>query len=132
MSYLAIDLDGTLAAWGDDTSHCGEWMDGAQAALQQLLDNGDWVIVHSCRATWEEGGGASEIARFLVSGGFKPVACDRRYWQEELDPGEVGIWVGTGKPIAQWYIDDRGIEHRGIWVETLLRLRLRALVQQVA
>lgn len=24
-------------------------------------------------------------------------------------PGEVGVWVGRGKPLAHWYIDDRAL-----------------------
>lgn len=126
---LAIDLDGTLADWGDNHAACGEWQEGAKEALRGLLDGGDKVIVHSCRATWAAGGGRQEIARFLGSGGFRPVFSDVFAWADTLDPGEVGIWVGEGKPVAHWYIDDRAIEHRGNWFETLQRLRVKSLMR---
>jgi hypothetical protein len=70
---LAIDLDGTLAEWGSDHARCGEWIPGAQDALRQLREQGHKIVVHTCRATWDAGGGIAEVARFLQSGGF--VAC---------------------------------------------------------
>lgn len=42
----------------------------------------------------------------------------------QVKPHEVGVWVGVGKPIAHWYVDDRGVhfdEFLG-WESTLERL----------
>lgn len=131
---VAIDLDGTLAAWDADHTVCGAWLPGAREAIEELLAQGNNVVVHTCRATWEEGGGLKSVAEFLRSGGFAPckvvTSGGRAIWfdlderPEDGPHNRVGIWVGHGKPIAHWYIDDRAISFRGNWDMTLAQLAL--------
>jgi hypothetical protein len=142
---LAIDLDGTLANWLSDHAQMGDWKPGARDAVQRLRDDGHKIIVHSCRSTWDAGGGVAAIARFLRAGGFIPFAVSVGPRQNEewrfvspgghikraaetdgvvgIDVRAIGIWVGKGKPIAHYYIDDRAIRFKGNWQETLDEIR---------
>lgn len=149
---FAVDLDGTIAEWGADRSRCGEWIVGAVDALTALRRAGHEIVVHSCRVTWEAGGGVREVARFLRSGGFQPCAVDHLLgdgaqvvrWRlidefgvisdiEALPStgfaipvsaieNAIGIWVGVGKPIAHAYIDDRAIPFTGDWATLVAQI----------
>lgn len=83
---VAIDLDGTLAHWRrpddyatraeDDPAWSfgvGEWIDGAQDAVIRLVAGGNRVVVHTCRATWDAGGGTPAVVEFVRAGGFEPL-----------------------------------------------------------
>lgn len=117
----AVDLDGTLAVWDQVwrpagvKNKPGEWLEGAQSAIARMLFDWCTVIVHTCRATWEAGGGTDAVDEFIRSGGFVPVHIVGQEMSgthaDDLQPqnGEVGVWVGVGKPIATYYIDDRGV-----------------------
>jgi hypothetical protein len=140
---LAVDLDNTLSEGGAEG--VGAWLPGAQEALHQALEAGAEVLVHTCRTGWLNGGGVAAVEEFLRSGGFAPCLVDTedrggnqvQVWAEAKGPGRrVGIWVGRGKPIAQAYVDDRGVAFNGSWAEVIAvlglepsaRLRLRELV----
>lgn len=169
MRTVAVDMDGTISAWTESGHSAGEWMDGARDALVDLLREGIAVVVHSCRVTWEAGGGLASVMEFLSSGGFEPVpvvgmgegivpfGCKR---QDELRPmglvnctagcdpttnvsvdapvcetckgvgvlaelGEIGVWVGQGKPVAMAYVDDRAVllPADGGWAEAMPKVR---------
>lgn len=169
---LVIDLDGTLAEWetgtGDDGGGpgggfgVGGWIEGqrpgepgAKEMLTSFLEEGHEVVVHSCRATWADGGGWQAIAKFLYHGGFAPYLVNEHdQWErvvciphrsngpqlpqgapwigvDELafPPGmkmpKVGIWTGIGKPRGHYYIDDRAIEFTGSWSEVADRINER-------
>lgn len=151
---VAVDMDGTIAAWerGDGTEFgaaAGAWLPGSQEFIRELLGVGLKVVVHTCRATWELGGGTPAVEAFVASGVFAPASLsDLRGFPgvgehgefppitrerhpavkmfvprlvvgqemeglhaDDLDSaaGEVGVWVGVGKPIASAYVDDRGV-----------------------
>lgn len=161
---VAIDLDGTLAEWPKGPmlpygvkAGVGEWIDGAEAALRELLRDGHRVVVHSCRTTWEDGGGTEAVLAFVGAGvwgrgrdgwerPFLPVpivgqemavpvetAFGRAWHLADIRPerGQVGVWVGVGKPIAHWYVDDRGLHFDGRWLGDGGMLEvLRALAQK--
>lgn len=118
---IAIDLDGTLIAWGEDHHVPGPWLPGALEALKVLIAAGCEPIVHSCRVTWLIGGGLSGVIELLTDAGFSPylVSVDADGLQIQTDVPEsgllVGIWVGKGKPIADFYIDDRALTFDGDW-----------------
>jgi hypothetical protein len=134
---FAVDLDGTLAEWDEDHFVCGTWKPGAQEALRTILTvptpGENRVIVHSCRATWAAGGGTRAVEQFILNGGFVPILVDQanqETWVSAREVGDVielrvGIWVGRGKPIAHWYVDDRAIEFKGNWETTLAAMQLK-------
>ena len=98
---VAVDLDGTLLD-GDD------WMPGALDALYWLAKRHQ-VVIHSCRANWHEG--LMEIHRILAEAGLKHP--------------HVVVHCAPGKPSADVYIDDRALQHRGDWGETIAKLCVR-------
>lgn len=135
--HVAIDWDGTLVSWNDaDGRESGVWLEGAQDALRAFVAANIGVIVHSCRTTWVDGGGAEQIATILHEAGFAPFivqtedagGSQQQVWspwkpetEAPLAVGEypperprIGIWCGLGKPIAWAYIDDRGV-HFTTW-----------------
>lgn len=105
MPTIAIDLDGTLTSWekgiSDQPNSIGEWLPGAKDALDFFLAAGFDIIIHTCRATWAAGGGYQGVRSFFESEGY-------------TEP-RVRVWHDLGKPVAQWYIDDRAIEFRNNW-----------------
>lgn len=108
---IAIDLDGTLCQWKRGPGHgyeIGEWIPGAQDALHLLLASGHKIYIHTCRATWLEGGGYEGVREFFDRHGFHAP--------------QVEIWNSIGKPIAAVYIDDRAVTFRGDWNETILEM----------
>ena len=102
---VAIDLDGTLTSWekgpSDQPNSIGEWLPGAKEALDFLLSAGFDIVIHTCRATWEAGGGYAGVRAFFDAEGY-------------TEP-RVVVWHDVGKPIAQWYIDDRAISFQNNW-----------------
>ena len=88
MRTVAVDFDYTLVK--RDTL-----IPGAKEAMQKLRDMGYNIIIHSCNnRDW--------IARVLNTNN---IPYDY-IWDSSLD---------RGKPIADWYIDDRAIGFRGDW-----------------
>lgn len=83
-----------------------EWLPGAQEAIKRLRELGHYVIIHSCNnPKW--------IEKNLNEAGI-PVDL---------------IWTKQGKPVANCYLDDRGINFKN-WdealVETLLFIEAHA------
>lgn len=82
---LGIDFDHTLVE-GDVP------LPGAKDALQRLHDAGHIILIHSCNnPDW--------IRRVLNN--------NEMYYD--------GVWEGQGKPVCDWYIDDRAIPFNGSW-----------------
>lgn len=63
----------------------------------------------------DEGGGQVEfwypvLEDGSVRNGSLPTYVNERGWKvPDIPPNGVGIWVGEGKPIAHYYIDDRAV-----------------------
>lgn len=87
---LAIDFDGTLV-------HKDAPLPGAKDILWQFHDLGYYILIHSCNN----------------SGWIRRVLNDNDMYYDE-------VWEEKGKPIADWYIDDRAVPFEGNW-EAILR-----------
>lgn len=149
MPSIALDMDGTLFEWGADHLRVGAPMPGAFEAIRQFQAWGLDVIVHSCRATWEAGGGTNEVARAMIGLGFQVAEMsyelspdgNQRPCLIVLTPDLIGmdvipdyyerpvvfIWTGVGKPIASWYVDDRAVTFSpeiGGWAAVVERVRI--------
>jgi len=104
--YVCIDLDGTIAhyeEWKGET-HFGEPVEGVQEALKQISYAGWKIIIFTTRAN-----------RKLVSEYLLSHSIPFDYINENPDQPKNAI---GGKPYAEAYIDDRGIQFNGNWQET--------------
>lgn len=105
--YVCIDLDGTIAhyeAWQGE-EHFGDPIEGVQAALRRLKEK-DWtIIIYTTRSN-----------ETLIEGYLKKHSIAFDYINQNPDQPENAI---GGKPFADAYIDDRGIQFNGDWSVTL-------------
>lgn len=101
---IMVDLDGVLATEERTFDRpCAQPLGGAREALQKLHDAGHTLIIYTARG-WAE----------------------YRYTKEWLDKnGFVYDGLHMGKPIADYWIDDRAIGHSN-WDDTLRQLEQRA------
>lgn len=99
---IAVDWDGTLVDKDDS------FLPGALDALRQLTKSAK-VIIHSCRGTYYEGA----------------VWIKGRLSEEGID---AEVWTAPGKPLADIYVDDRGLRFTN-WEETLVSLRNLDLIR---
>ena len=76
----------------------GEPMPGAREALEGLMRT-HYIIIHSCNRL-------SVIADWMA------------YYHIPYNT----IWQAPGKPVADWYIDDRALEFKGSWPEVLEKI----------
>ena len=96
MPAVCVDWDGTL--WRD-----GDWLPGGLVALAQFQHDGLRVVVHTARASFDEG--AAEVRRQLGLVGLAAV--------------EV-----VAKPAAVAYVDDRAVVFDGDWYSCIERVRV--------
>jgi hypothetical protein len=94
---LAIDFDGTLHT--GSYTNIGEPMPWAREVLEDAHDNGDYIIIHTCRARPDEtvNGKFWATSSHLVAGWLR----DHSIPFDEIT---------ALKPYADVYIDDRAIE----------------------
>jgi hypothetical protein len=103
---ICVDLDGCLARYDGwrGQEHIGDPLPGALAAIRELHAAGHRLIIYTCRCGNYEreqyGDGLSreqsaEIVRaWLSRHGF---------------PGELDVYLGDGKPMADMYVDDKAV-----------------------
>ena len=105
--YVCVDLDGTIAhyqGWQGET-HFGEPVEGVQEALGRLKTAGWQIIIFTTR------GNSKLVADYLNSHSI-PFDCIN----QNPDQPENTF---RGKPYAEAYIDDRGIQFNGNWQATV-------------
>jgi len=111
---LAIDLDGVILkfnweAWErDDMEYWGELMPGVIEALRRLRQQGYRLVIHTCRTN-------------PVINSSYPLDKLYQMVRNTLEKYKIPydeIWIGAGKPIADYYIDDRAIRFEN-WEQTL-------------
>jgi hypothetical protein len=104
--YVCIDLDGTIAHYDEwkDVRHFGDPIPGVQDALQRLRTEGWKMIIYTTRRN-----------KKLVADYLNSHAIPFDYINENPDQPKN---AAGGKPIANAYIDDRGIQFNGDWQMT--------------
>jgi predicted phosphatase len=104
---IAVDFDGTMnqyESWGDGTIKNNP-ISGTIEALTTLHNLGFDIIIFTCRANSKVNG--EDYPRQL---------CMLRKWLNENNLSFVMIQL-EGKPVAEYYIDDRGITFNNNWAE---------------
>ena len=98
---LAVDFDDVIhdRLHPKEGRRMGEPILGTKDALEQLKVRGWTILIHSCNRP--------QVIRDYMA-----------YYQLPYDR----IWEGVGKPAADFYCADRGIEIRGDWSEVLRKI----------
>lgn len=104
---IVLDWDGTLVedAWPE----MGDWKPGAVQAIEDFLNAGYRVVVHSCR-THSKDVNYAPRPKEEVEGDFQAI----RDMLDEADLGIVDIII-EDKPPADHYVDDKAIRFEGNW-----------------
>ena len=111
---IAVDLDGVILNFNwdswvrNDMRYFGTPIKGAKRALRRLRKRGYKIIIHTCRANP------------ILNSSYSP---DELYMKIKkiLIKNEIPfdeIWLGTGKPLADYYIDDRAVKFES-WEQVL-------------
>lgn len=82
MQFIAVDFDGTIRDW--DTN---KPLPRAKETINILREKGWKILIHSCNSS-----------EFI------------KQWMNDNDIRYDSIWSGTGKPVAAYYLDDRGLK----------------------
>ncbi len=104
--YVCVDLDGTIAhyqEWKGET-YFGEPVDGVQEALSRLRSAGWKIIIFTTR------GNSQLVVDYLNS---HSIPFDFINHNPDQPPNTF-----QGKPYAEAYVDDRGIQFNGNWQAT--------------
>jgi len=118
--YIAVDLDRTILEfdWEEFQKggfyYFGEPKPGAVEGLKELRRRGFRVIIYSCRFS----PAAYEGCKETLEGALERVKRVFKKYGIIYD----SIWLGRGKPLADYYIDDRAIQFT-TWEEVLLKVK---------
>lgn len=109
---VVIDWDGTLVEqkWPE----MGDWLPGAVEAVEDLLNAGYRVIVHSCRTHSNDLDDVTPLPDWKVQLEVDAI----RAKLDEADLGIVDIYT-SNKPPADAYIDDKAVRFAGNWRATV-------------
>jgi len=115
---IAVDLDGTILEMDWDQwvkkrmGYFGKPKPGAIEALTLLKNLGYKIIVHTCRTNVRMNPQYSLGTLWIM------IENVLNYHKIPFDE----VWVETGKPIADYYIDDRGIKFES-WEQVLKEIK---------
>jgi hypothetical protein len=113
MPTCVIDFDGTIAEWAKYPDP-GPPIPGAKEALQALKDQGYDIVILSARTS-------DEVSKFPIDKEMEKRRMEEYLIEHKIPYDEVS--KGGGKPPAQFYIDDRGVEFDGDWTKVLNRIK---------
>ena len=114
---IAVDLDGTILDFDWDSwvnkrmGYFGNPRRGAIEALKVFRQWGYRIIIHTCRTNTRVN------PRYTLGELWLMVEKLLNYHKIPFDE----VWVETGKPVADYYIDDRGIKFIN-WKQVLLEV----------
>ena len=113
---VIVDFDGTICGFA--FPDCGPPEPGVKEALDELVQMGFEIVIHSCRtaAYWE--------GKLDPANQCHHLSVIIRYMLEHDLPYDR-IITETDKPIATWYIDDRGVGYKGCWPAVVDEIRCR-------
>lgn len=99
---IVVDLDGTLAYYDEwkGLDHIGGPLPGAKEFVEALKVKYN-VIIFTCRTSTTVN---------LVEPDMKlPLVAKIVDWLSKYNFPQVEVWAGDGKPIGEYYVDDRGL-----------------------
>lgn len=107
---IAVDWDGVIhsyvSGWQGHTNLPDDPVEGAIAWLAERHMAKDEVIVYSCRFTNTPNGNPYAVRdaciQYLIKHGLPTQIAHSLEW-----------WIDEGKPMADIYLDDRGVRFRG-------------------
>lgn len=111
---VCVDFDGVLAEFSDHIEDLGEPIEGGAEALKQLKNMGYKIIIHTARPHHDEH--LQKIEDYLNEHGIP---------FDEINKNSDCPWEST-KPLADLYIDDRGLRFEGCW-DTALKKAIEIL-----
>lgn len=106
---IAIDVDGTIYDHSDGwhgEEHFGALLPDAAEIINLLHMNGWFIIINTCR------GSVESVSKQLKSDGIHFDLIN----EQKDEYKNSGL---SGKPVADVYLDDRGVQFRGDWKQAL-------------
>ncbi len=115
---IIIDFDGTIC--GSEFPDCGPPEPGVKEALTELSAMGFEIVIHSCRTAtyWQNVIDEGNRLNHIIT-----IACFMR--EHDLFYDTILIDENMDKPIAEFYIDDRGVGYKGNWKDVVNEIRER-------
>ncbi len=115
---IIVDFDGTIC--GSDFPDCGPPEPGVREALLELHDMGFEIVIHSCSTgtVWngvEDGSNRLHHRTRIVT----YMTLHDLYFDGVL------MSPTSNKPLADFYIDDRGVSYKGNWPDVVNEIRKR-------
>lgn len=120
-SNIAVDLDGVILnfnwnSWSSrDMDYFGVPIKGSINGLKRLRKLGYRIIIHTCRTNPVLNNG------YTLEKLYEKV---KRILKKHKIPHDE-IWLGAGKPIADFYIDDRAIKFES-WRQVIQDIKKEA------
>lgn len=119
---VVVDWDGTLTE--DDTwPGMGRWLPGAVEALRYLAREFDEVMIYTCRTA------NVDVDEITHRSNVDQVSLIRLMIDDAGLPPNVQLWLHDYKPMAEYYIDNRGVRFTGDW-ESLMTELFPAMVNE--
>ncbi len=115
---IIVDFDGTICGFA--FPNCGLPERGVKKALIELSEMGFEIVIHSCRTStyWYDEVDSDKRTHHI--------AVIVRYMDEyDLYYDEILIAENYDKPIASFYIDDRGVGYKDNWPDVVNEIRTR-------
>lgn len=119
---IAVDFDDTIC--DSLFPDCGEPKKGVKEALQKFRELGFLILIHTCRTChWHYNifGGSRDIPTME-----RPAVVNMKEWLykhqipfDDIDDGS------KGKPLADYYCDDKAIRFENNWDEIVKFVELR-------
>lgn len=124
---IAVDFDGTLCHFA--FPNIGAPQAGAREALTAFRKLGYHVLIYSCRTcSWwpDVFSNPEEMAKPVLE---RQYAAEMITWLNDNKIPYDEVDDGTkGKPVADYYIDDKGVHYGGNWSRIQTQIELESLL----